>query len=535
MIFAFTRSEARAFSGCCVLAYLLLGLTSNQTASASTLNGWNVSGGGVWGSTLNWNTGHIPTSQEDATVGSIATSLTSPVTVTLDANRTAYGLTLDPGAGKAIHIDSGGQSTISLALASTDTSPDGVAKFFTLNVPSGTGNQINAPIQLGDGTLSSFPAMINSFDPNFAIRGGIKEASDRPRGVRIVGISQGIVSLAQTSSTYSGDTTIGAGGILRIDVSNALPSGAGKGNVVLEGNGQLHVLNATSLAINGLSSNSSTAVVTNDPGNNATTLTMGNNNATAAYAGSITNANAGLFNLVKTGTGTETLSGTNSYRGTTTISNGTLLINGTHTSAGSYAVNVSTATLGGNGTINLADAKSSVSVTAGKLAAGSGGPGILNINGALTLSGIGTLAVELGGNTPGVGAGFYDQVNMTSPTGTINTSFAHLGVTLLNGFVPQPTDVFYILTRADSGIFPVIQPFDAISEGTFITLGAGRIGQITYKANWTGNQATSTLTGGNDMAIFNVVPEPTSGVLLMFGVMIALLMDRRSTPNVAFD
>src|SRR5262249_18548866 len=154
----------------------------------------------------------------------------------------------------------------------------------------------------------------------------------------------------------------------------------------------------------------------------------------------------GLFNLVKIGTGIQRLNGADSYLGTTTISNGTLLVNGTHTGAGNYST-ASTGTLGGTGTITLAG-KNSVTVSEGSLAAGDGGPGVLNINGTLNMSSVGTLRVELGGAFPGNGPTFYDQVNATNAFAAINASFAHIAVSLVNGFKPQPKDVFYILTRA---------------------------------------------------------------------------------------
>jgi len=82
-----------------------------------------------------------------------------------------------------------------------------------------------------------------------------------------------------------------------------------------------------------------------------------------------------------------------------------------------------------------------------------------------------------------------------------------------------------VLTRADSGVFTGPQPFDAYPEGATISLGGGITGKVTYLANWTGSQATSTLTGGNDMAIFNVVvPEPASATLLLVALVLFALM-----------
>jgi fibronectin-binding autotransporter adhesin len=489
----------------------------SREANAATINLWHVGTGENWNTGQNWGTGSIPTLGEDAYFGTIASSA-SPASVTLNASQTAYGLTLDPGAGKAVHIDPGTGSGNTLSLLSTDTAPDGVNKFFTINAASGTGNQINVLIVLSAPTKGSFTAMINSLDASFAITGGVAE-SVATWGVRISGNSQGSVTYATTASSYSGDTTIANGGILRIDLNNAIPNGNNKGNVVLEGNGQLQFGKATSQTINGLNSNSSTSVVTNTVGDNGATLTVGNLSASGTFAGQITNPpGTGPFNLIKIGQGTQRLIGADSYRGTTTISSGTLLVDGTHTGAGNYTTG-SSGTLGGTGTISLAGT-SSVTLSTGTLAPGDNAPGVLNINGTLNMSSVGTLRVEIGGAFPANGLSFYDQVNMTSSTAAINASFAHIGVSLQNGFRPKPSDIFYILTRADSKAFGD-QPFDAHPEGSTISLASGYFGRITYKANWKGSQATSTLTGGNDMAIYDVVPEPSSGVLLLLGLLLA--------------
>jgi hypothetical protein len=96
----------------------------------------------------------------------------------------------------------------------------------------------------------------------------------------------------------------------------------------------------------------------------------------------------------------------------------------------------------------------------------------------------------------------------------------------VNGFRPQPNNVFYIFTRAGSAPFGVNQPFDAYPEGAPINIGSGFTGKVTYKANWTGNQATSAVTGGNDMAIV-VVPEPASATPLGPGMLALFSFGRR--------
>jgi autotransporter-associated beta strand protein len=148
-------------------------------------------------------------------------------------------------------------------------------------------------------------------------------------------------------STYAGDTKILDGTIIAAN-STALPSGAGKGNVVIDGGatvaGTLDI-GGNDLNINGLSGASGTVLgqVINS-GAAAGTLTVGNGDATASFAGIIRdNAGAGsALGLSKTGTGIQTLSGASTYSGATNIDGGTLRVSGSI--ANSSGVNVNTGT-----------------------------------------------------------------------------------------------------------------------------------------------------------------------------------------------
>jgi filamentous hemagglutinin family protein len=63
------------------------------------------------------------------------------------------------------------------------------------------------------------------------------------------------------------------------------------------------------------------------PGNvSSFTLSLGHDNGSADFSGTIVNSATTLLNLTKVGTGTQTLSGTNTYTGVTTISGGTLSV-----------------------------------------------------------------------------------------------------------------------------------------------------------------------------------------------------------------
>ena len=216
--------------------------------------------------------------------------------------------------------------------------------------------------------------------------------------------------------------------------------------------------------------------------------------------------------------------------GTMTLS-GTVMVNGVLTGNASGAYNIGTLTGYGSGTGTPMTVRHT-------LAPGDGGTGTLDLGNNLTLSGSSTYRVELGGTTPGDGKGFYDQVSMTAITGaiTLNTGAA-LDISLADGFIPSAIDNFYILSRADSAVWAT--KFFGLDEGATVTFGGGAYsGKITYLANWAGLQSTSTLTGGNDVALFNVnvipVPEPgTISLVALGGLVLAGMHGRRRSRRSA--
>ena len=136
-------------------------------------------------------------------------------------------------------------------------------------------------------------------------------------------------------------------------------------------------------------------VVTHTAFGAAENLTVGVNNGSGTFDGTITNQSGIIaLNLVKTGSGTQTLTGINTYTGTTAVQGGALLVNGTHTGVGAVSVTNAGSILGGNGSIAGA-----VTLNAGTfIAPGSAAStvGTLTLTGGLTFNATSTYTVDIG-------------------------------------------------------------------------------------------------------------------------------------------
>jgi autotransporter-associated beta strand protein len=179
-------------------------------------------------------------------------------------------------------------------------------------VVSGSGNRTLT--LTGTGTSNSFAPQLA--DPASGVTSLIKD------GV-------GTWMLNSAAPTFSGDTTV-LNGTLSFGPLAALPSGVGKGNLVVALSGNVN-LSGRPIAINALNDGPAPASGPGPNGNGggnivnsgaATTLTLGNGDASGQFSGVI----SGNVSLVKTGNGTQIFSGDNLYSGTTTINAGTLQV-----------------------------------------------------------------------------------------------------------------------------------------------------------------------------------------------------------------
>jgi len=231
-------------------------------------------------------------------------------------------------------------------------------------------------------------------------------------GATSVTIDGSATWLLTGANTYTGATTVSSG-VLQIGGSNldsAIILGA---HATLELNG----INARigSLAGSGTVQNNSTT---------AAALTTGGNNTSTTFSGVIQDGGAGALSIVKTGSGTFTLTGANTYTGTTTISAGVLQVGsgGTTGTLGSGAVTNNASLI-----INRSDALTIANGISGSGSLTQAGAGTTTLTGDSSYSGsttinAGVLSVALladGGSNSNLGASTSAATNLVLNGGAL--------------------------------------------------------------------------------------------------------------------
>ncbi len=239
-------------------------------------------------------------------------------------------------------------------------------------------------------------------------------------------------------------------------------------------------LSNTTFNFGSLSGNANIQVNTAGTTNTISIGAKGNN---TTFSGNISTNQGGKINVIKTGTGTLTLSATNTYTGSTDVNQGTLLVNGLISNSSALTV-ASDGTVGGTGVIN----------------------GATTINGALAPgNSIGTLTVS-------------NTLTWNSSTNAWKFELGAAGVSMLS---PGTSDLLAItgdFTKGTGSSFA----FDFLGTGT----------QGWYKlVDWSGTTAFAgtdfsaanlgsglsgsfTVDSGTSALYLEVVPEPTTVALL---------------------
>lgn len=207
-----------------------------------------------------------------------------------------------------------------------------------------------------------------------------------------------------TANTYSGATVVNSGATLRTAANNAINAGLPP-TTALTLNGTLDMW-TRSFTIGSLSGTGKVDQLYGAA--TSQTLTIGSNNNSTVFSGSISNKN-GFTSLTKIGSGTLTLASANAYAGITTISNGTLAV------SNNLALSTNAVILAG-GTLGAADGTWAITNVVNVQSASSlGANGTLALmgnvtnNGALTKVGTGGLlfnGVKTGTNWMMVSAGY---------------------------------------------------------------------------------------------------------------------------------
>ncbi|HEX7261347.1 MAG TPA: LamG-like jellyroll fold domain-containing protein, partial [Luteolibacter sp.] len=235
----------------------------------------------------------------------------------------------------------------------------------------------------------------------------------------------------------------------------------------------------------------------NGPGNvslncqsalNNTGLTLGGTNTSGTYAGSI----SGGFGIVKTGTGTQILSGANTYAGATAINGGTLLVNG---SLSNTATTVAAAgTLGGTGGIGGAVTNN------GTLAPGAAGIGNLTVTNALTLAPASAIDWQISNWTGSAGSGF-DKLTATS---------LNITATSANPVIIRPESVALVNFTEENTSFVLVQTTTGItgfSANKFVVYPTAlTLPQGTWSVQQSGNNLLLVYTRYNTAPIFTADP-----------------------------
>jgi outer membrane autotransporter protein len=376
------------------------------------------------------------------TFGSIGTSAGGEGTVMVDGTGSSWNNSNDLylgdwGNGTLNIVNDGLVTAARVELGRADGSG-------TLNMGNGGAAGILNAVAVnggpGSATLNFNHNESNYFFTNDGTSGGDTIRITGTTDVNFIGSGTTYIS---GNNTYTGSTNISSG---KLVVYNG--GTLGNKSAVTVGTGAM--LEALSdLTIGSLAGNGTVDV---DTGSGGFTLTVGGDNTSTVFSGTLIDFSF----LTKTGTGTLTLSGNNPYYGATIINDGLLVVNGSIANSG-ITVN-SGGALGGSGTFG------SITLDGGSLTPGNS-IGTMNVSGSVDFSGGGVYEVEVDA------AGNSDLINAT---GTATLTNGTVLVRPETGNYNLSTD--YTILTAAGGLGGTT--FDSISSNlAFLTP------TLTYDAN----------------------------------------------------
>ena len=214
------------------------------------------------------------------------------------------------------------------------------------------------------------------------------------------------------------------------------------------------------------------------------TLTVGQNDGSGTFSGVLANGTA-VLSLVKTGSGTQVLSGTNTYTGTTTINSGTLVLSGPNTTTGIMTIN--------GGTLQAGSATAFGSADYATLLFGSGSTGKVRLFGnSMTVVGLNTNA--------NIGTPILESASALAGTDTLTVNNA--AANTFAGVLQDGSTRLLALTKGAAGTL-TLSGTNTYTGGTIInggTLLATAAANLPSTGNLT-NNAGGTFSMVNSAAV----------------------------------
>jgi len=423
----------------------------------------------------------------------ISNNITSPEHITLT------GITETAGGYAGAIQNSSGANTLSgnITLAGTGG--------LKISAPGGT---LNLTGYITQSTTShglvlnplAATAAINVSNP-IAINGGQLHL------VGAMSTAGATVTLNSASGIGIGQTLLSQNVILRLGVSDALnisasldlsygggTTGEDRATFDLRGfNQTINALNGTQGGSN--SSGNNYRIITNGV-TGTSILTVGNGGGSGTFRGQI-NSGTGNIQLVKTGTGNQTLNDQNSYTGGTRIDDGTLTLgHATDTLANGGAVNVNGGTLA-LGTYS--DTVGAVTLTSGSIT----GSGTLTGTGSAFDVRSGSVSAKLGGSV-GLTKTTGDTVTLSGINSYTGLTDVQAGTLLVNGSTHSDSavEVNGTATLGGSGI---ISNSVTVAATANLAPGNTAVGTLTV-----GSLNISALAGGTGKLFFDLGPVADS-------------------------